>query len=119
VQFGSLRLLMSLARRRLPLARLAHRHVVATSVPLVLAVVVLVMNMLGMDLNRITLGTLIIALGPTTAERRDEQLVTHEIDDRRTGRCRDQMQLQSPFSRSGASMPFGGPALQTPIFCKT
>ena len=31
--------------------------------PLVLAVVVLVMNMLGMDLNRITLGTLIITLG--------------------------------------------------------
>lgn len=37
--------------------------VVATSVPLVLAVVVLVMSMLGMDLNRITLGALIIALG--------------------------------------------------------
>ena len=37
--------------------------VVATSVPLVLAVVALVMSFLGMDLNRITLGALIIALG--------------------------------------------------------
>ncbi len=37
--------------------------VVATSVPLVLAIVMLIMNMLGMDLNRITLGALIIALG--------------------------------------------------------
>ncbi len=37
--------------------------VVATSVPLVLAVVILVMSTLAMDLNRITLGALIIALG--------------------------------------------------------
>ena len=37
--------------------------VVATSVPLVLAIVVLVMSTLAMDLNRITLGALIIALG--------------------------------------------------------
>ncbi|MFI5015372.1 MAG: efflux RND transporter permease subunit, partial [Hyphomicrobiales bacterium] len=37
--------------------------VVATSVPLVLAVVALVMSALAMDLNRITLGALIIALG--------------------------------------------------------
>jgi len=37
--------------------------VVATSVPLVLAVVALVMSGLAMDLNRITLGALIIALG--------------------------------------------------------
>ncbi|MFI4996260.1 MAG: efflux RND transporter permease subunit, partial [Hyphomicrobiales bacterium] len=37
--------------------------VVATSVPLVLAVVTLVMSLLAMDLNRITLGALIIALG--------------------------------------------------------
>ena len=37
--------------------------VVATSVPLVLAVVTLVMSGLAMDLNRITLGALIIALG--------------------------------------------------------
>ncbi|SED17062.1 Multidrug efflux pump subunit AcrB [Rhizobiales bacterium GAS188] len=37
--------------------------VVATSVPLVLAVVTLVMSALAMDLNRITLGALIIALG--------------------------------------------------------
>jgi multidrug efflux pump subunit AcrB len=37
--------------------------VVATSVPLVLAAVFLVMNAMGMDLHRITLGALIIALG--------------------------------------------------------
>jgi multidrug efflux pump len=37
--------------------------VVATSVPLVLAVVFVVMNMAGLNLDRITLGSLIIALG--------------------------------------------------------
>ena len=37
--------------------------VVATSVPLVLAVVFIAMSMMGMDLHRITLGALIIALG--------------------------------------------------------
>ena len=37
--------------------------VVATSVPLVLAIVFLVMAFLGLDLQRITLGALIIALG--------------------------------------------------------
>ena len=37
--------------------------VVATSVPLVLAVVFVVMNVAGLDLDRITLGSLIIALG--------------------------------------------------------
>jgi multidrug efflux pump subunit AcrB len=37
--------------------------VVATSVPLVLAVVLLVMNVAGLNLDRITLGSLIIALG--------------------------------------------------------
>ena len=37
--------------------------VVALSVPLVLAVVFMVMNALGLDLHRITLGALIIALG--------------------------------------------------------
>jgi multidrug efflux pump subunit AcrB len=37
--------------------------VVATSVPLVLAIVFVVMNFMGMDLHRITLGALIIALG--------------------------------------------------------
>jgi multidrug efflux pump len=37
--------------------------VVATSVPLVLAIVFLVMNLMGLDLHRITLGALIIALG--------------------------------------------------------
>jgi multidrug efflux pump subunit AcrB len=37
--------------------------VVATSVPLVLAAVFIVMNAMGMDLHRITLGALIIALG--------------------------------------------------------
>jgi multidrug efflux pump len=37
--------------------------VVATSVPLVLAVTFLVMEAMGMDLHRITLGALIIALG--------------------------------------------------------
>ena len=37
--------------------------VVALSVPLVLGIVFLVMSLMGMDLNRITLGALIIALG--------------------------------------------------------
>ncbi len=37
--------------------------IVALSVPLVLAIVFLVMAMMGIDLNRITLGALIIALG--------------------------------------------------------
>ena len=37
--------------------------VVALSVPLVLAIVFIVMNVLGIDLHRITLGALIIALG--------------------------------------------------------
>jgi multidrug efflux pump subunit AcrB len=37
--------------------------VVATSVPLVLAVVFMVMNIAGLNLDRITLGSLIIALG--------------------------------------------------------
>jgi len=37
--------------------------VVATSVPLVLAIVFVAMTMLGLDLQRITLGALIIALG--------------------------------------------------------
>ena len=37
--------------------------VVALSVPLVLAIVFLVMNAMGLDLHRITLGALIIALG--------------------------------------------------------
>jgi multidrug efflux pump len=37
--------------------------VVATSVPLVLAVVFVIMNVAGLDLDRITLGSLIIALG--------------------------------------------------------
>ncbi len=37
--------------------------VVALAVPLVLAIVFLVMNAMGMDLHRITLGALIIALG--------------------------------------------------------
>jgi multidrug efflux pump subunit AcrB len=37
--------------------------VVALSVPLVLAIVVIVMNAIGLDLQRITLGALIIALG--------------------------------------------------------
>ncbi|MCB1539734.1 MAG: efflux RND transporter permease subunit [Rhodoblastus sp.] len=37
--------------------------IVALSVPLVLSVVFVVMNMLGLDLQRITLGALIIALG--------------------------------------------------------
>jgi multidrug efflux pump subunit AcrB len=37
--------------------------VVATSVPLVLAIVFAVMNLMGLDLHRITLGALIIALG--------------------------------------------------------
>ena len=37
--------------------------VVATSVPLVLAIVFVVMNLMGLDLHRITLGALIIALG--------------------------------------------------------
>src|SRR5204863_163841 len=37
--------------------------VVAASVPLVLAIVFIVMNMLSLDLHRITLGALIIALG--------------------------------------------------------
>ena len=37
--------------------------VVALSVPLVLAIVFFVMSLMGMDLNRITLGALIIALG--------------------------------------------------------
>ena len=37
--------------------------VVATSVPLVLAIVFILMSILGMDLHRITLGALIIALG--------------------------------------------------------
>ncbi|MBY0381429.1 MAG: efflux RND transporter permease subunit [Xanthobacteraceae bacterium] len=37
--------------------------VVALSVPLVLAIVFIVMNAMGMDLHRITLGALIIALG--------------------------------------------------------
>src|SRR5215475_12071142 len=37
--------------------------VVAASVPLVLAIVFIVMNVLGIDLHRITLGALIIALG--------------------------------------------------------
>src|SRR5262249_11967913 len=37
--------------------------VVALSVPLVLAVVFIVMNAMGLDLDRITLGALIIALG--------------------------------------------------------
>jgi multidrug efflux pump subunit AcrB len=37
--------------------------VVAMSVPLVLAIVFIVMNMMGLDLHRITLGALIIALG--------------------------------------------------------
>ena len=37
--------------------------VVALSVPLVLAMVFMVMNAIGLDLQRITLGALIIALG--------------------------------------------------------
>ena len=37
--------------------------VVALSVPLVLAIVFIVMNAMGLDLHRITLGALIIALG--------------------------------------------------------
>ncbi|MEZ5762861.1 MAG: efflux RND transporter permease subunit [Xanthobacteraceae bacterium] len=37
--------------------------VVATSVPLVLAIVFVIMNLMGLDLHRITLGALIIALG--------------------------------------------------------
>jgi multidrug efflux pump subunit AcrB len=37
--------------------------VVATSVPLVLAIVFVAMSMLGLDLQRVTLGALIIALG--------------------------------------------------------
>jgi multidrug efflux pump subunit AcrB len=37
--------------------------VVATSVPLVLAIVIVIMNLMGLDLHRITLGALIIALG--------------------------------------------------------
>ncbi len=37
--------------------------IVALSVPLVLAIVFLVMSIMGIDLNRITLGALIIALG--------------------------------------------------------
>jgi multidrug efflux pump len=37
--------------------------VVATSVPLVLAIVFIIMNLMGLDLHRITLGALIIALG--------------------------------------------------------
>src|ERR1700744_937079 len=37
--------------------------VVAASVPLVLAIVFIVMNVMGLDLHRITLGALIIALG--------------------------------------------------------
>jgi multidrug efflux pump subunit AcrB len=37
--------------------------VVALSVPLVLAIVFVVMNAMGLDLHRITLGALIIALG--------------------------------------------------------
>lgn len=37
--------------------------VVATSVPLVLAIVFIVMSVMGLDLHRITLGALIIALG--------------------------------------------------------
>ncbi|MDQ8730830.1 efflux RND transporter permease subunit [Bradyrhizobium sp. LHD-71] len=37
--------------------------VVATSVPLVLAIVFIIMNAMGLDLHRITLGALIIALG--------------------------------------------------------
>jgi multidrug efflux pump len=37
--------------------------IVALSVPLVLAIVFLVMSVMGIDLNRITLGALIIALG--------------------------------------------------------
>src|SRR5262249_23765476 len=37
--------------------------VVALSVPLVLAIVFIVMNAIGLDLHRITLGALIIALG--------------------------------------------------------
>ena len=37
--------------------------IVALSVPLVLAIVFLVMAVMGIDLNRITLGALIIALG--------------------------------------------------------
>jgi multidrug efflux pump subunit AcrB len=37
--------------------------VVATSVPLVLAVVLVVMNVAGLNLDRVTLGSLIIALG--------------------------------------------------------
>lgn len=87
--------------------------------PLVLAVVVLLMNMPGMDLNRITLGTLIIALGLTTSERRDEQMVRMksmivELEGA-VNRC--------SFSRHSTGrrhqMPLGGSALQTPIFCKT
>ena len=37
--------------------------VVALSVPLVLAMVFVVMNIMGLDLQRITLGALIISLG--------------------------------------------------------
>ena len=51
------------ARRQLHLARMALGLVVATSVPLVLAVVLVVMNVAGLNLDRITLGSLIIALG--------------------------------------------------------
>src|ERR1700751_5232721 len=42
--------------------------VVAASVPLVLAIVFIVMNLLGIDLHRISLGALIIALGLLGAE---------------------------------------------------
>ena len=46
-----------------PVARARTGMVVALSVPLVLAIVFFVMSLMGMDLNRITLGALIIALG--------------------------------------------------------
>ncbi len=41
----------------------AHRIVVALSVPSVLALTLVVMNAMGMDLDRISLGALILALG--------------------------------------------------------
>ena len=51
------------APRQLPLLGWRSGLVVATSVPLVLAVVFVVMNVAGLNLDRITLGSLIIALG--------------------------------------------------------
>src|SRR5262249_37259037 len=74
--------------------------VVALSVPLVLAIVFIVMNAMGLDLHRITLGALIIALGLLV----DHGLIAVEMMVVKMGQGWDRVRA-APFAWESTAFP--------------